>query len=416
MFKKKLTNLADALGLESDDTYLNDVEVTETPEVTASEADGEADAVMSDASATMDTAESLIDDGVTLEKVGDVVDSSLENGEGVSGETAAVVEETIENILRRHGMKRHIRIRKISSESFNTNAGRLDAAKQLKVSIEGIFGMVKDGIGAIFGTVSDFFGALWKTMKAWETNMLASFVKLKELASKLTKTSGDSIAIHNSKNLPIANKEMTLEDLSSFFEKSVKQIKSPTGLEHNVNNFIKKFEEEKEYSKDKDLYYSKEKMEELDKLIRRDKLQSYFVPGGLDTSDKSGKDVGQEGELRIKPCDGRDIQEACFPAIDLLKLKPIKQLEKISDGFLTHMIKSAKSWVTSDKGSGRKDAEGALKFKKEGQMTSVKEVYSKINSAYKYIMYENIKTYKETVNNYYKILNEVLSKARLTGL
>ena len=49
-------------------------------------------------------------------------------------------------------------------------------------------------------------------------------------------------------------------------------------------------------------------------------------------------------------------------------------------------------------------------------MTSVKEVYSKINSAYKYIMYENIKTYKETVNNYYKILNEVLSKARLTGL
>ena len=61
------------------------------------------------------------------------------------------------------------------------------------------------------------------------------------------------------------------------------------------------------------------------------------------------------------------------------------------------MSKSAKSWGTRDKGSGRKDAEGALKFKKEGQMTSVKEVYSKINSAYKYIMYENIKTYKETV-------------------
>lgn len=416
MFKKKLTNLADALGLESDDTYLNDVEVTGTPEVTASEADGEADAVMSDASATMDTAESLIDDGVTLEKVGDVVDSSLENGEGVSGETAAVVEETIENILRRHGMKRHIHIRKVSSESFNTNADRLNAAEQLKVSIEGIFGMVKDGIGAIFGTVSDFFGALWKTMKAWEVNMLASFVKLKDLANKLTKTSGGSIPIHTSKNLPIANKEMTLEDLSSFFEKSIKQIKSPTGLEHNINAFIKKFEEEKEYSKDKDLYYSKEKMEELDQMIRRDKLQSFFVKSGLDTSDKSGKDVGQEGELRIKPCDGRDIQEACFPAIDLLKLRPINQLEKISDGFLTHMVKSAKSWVTSDKGSGRKDAEGALKFKKEGQMTSVKEVFSKINSAYKYIMYENIKIYKETVKNYYSILNEVLSKARLTSI
>lgn len=414
MFKKKLTNLADALGLESDDTYLNDVEVTETPEVTASEADGEADAVMSDASATMDTAESLIDDGVTLEKVGDVVDSSLENGEGVSGETAAVVEETIESILRRHGMKRHMSIRKVSSESFSTNADRLNAAKQLKVSIEGIFGMVKDGIGAIFGTVSDFFGALWKTMKAWEVNMLASFVKLKDLANKLTKTAGGSIPIHTSKNLPIANKEMTLDDLSMFFEKSVKQIKSPTGLEHNVNAFIKKFEEEKEYSKEKDLYYSKERMEELDKLIRRDKLQSYFVPGGLDTSDKSGKDVSQEGELRIKPCDGRDIQEACFPAIDLLKLRPINQLEKISDGFLTHMVKSAQSWVTSDKGSGRKDAESALKFKKEGQMTSVKEVFSKINSAYKYIMYENIKTYKETVKNYYNILNEVLSKARLS--
>ena len=103
---RRVTCLAEALGLEdhlAEDEIYDDVD-DDTADEELTEAESDVDADIEDIEAANSTAEDALDDADTLEEVSDVVDENLESGKGLDDETAAVVEETIESIYRRHGM------------------------------------------------------------------------------------------------------------------------------------------------------------------------------------------------------------------------------------------------------------------------------------------------------------------------
>ena len=147
----RITNLANALGLEDDD-YVEDAG-EEMSDAEVVEAGNEVDEGVDEVETAADTVEDLADDSETLTNVGEVVDGAIDSGEGLSEDAATVVEETIENILRRHGMKRHKRYAYPSMEDFSSKAGRVRAAKQLKVSVEDFLQSIWDGIVTIIENI-----------------------------------------------------------------------------------------------------------------------------------------------------------------------------------------------------------------------------------------------------------------------
>ena len=162
----RITNLANALGLEDDDYVEGAGEEMSDAELV--EAGNEVDEGVDEVETTLDTAEDLADDNETLTNVGEVVDGAIESGEGLSEDAATVVEETIENILRRHGMKRHLRFSYPSMENFDSKAGRIRAAKQLKVSIESFIDTITQGIKALIENLKVSFQRLFGSLSNWE--------------------------------------------------------------------------------------------------------------------------------------------------------------------------------------------------------------------------------------------------------
>ena len=174
----RITNLANALGLEDDD-YVEDAG-EEMSEAELVEAGNEVDSGVDDVETAIDTGEDIIDDSETLTNVGEVVDESIDSGEGLSEDAAAVVEETIENILRRHGMKRHLHFSYPSMENFDSRAGRVRAAKQLKVSIESFIDTLLEGLKGLIESIKVGFSRIFGSLSSWEDGIANACDKLSD--------------------------------------------------------------------------------------------------------------------------------------------------------------------------------------------------------------------------------------------
>ena len=95
----------------------------------------------------------------TAEKIADIVDTTIDNEEGISETSSVIIDEVIEGMYKRHGLKREHKSN-ISSESFNTTKGRLQAAKEVKVSIEGFFESIKKFFSWIWDKICGFFRSI----------------------------------------------------------------------------------------------------------------------------------------------------------------------------------------------------------------------------------------------------------------
>ena len=95
----------------------------------------------------------------TAENIADIIDNNVDAGDGINETSSAIIDEVIEGMYKRHGLKREHKSN-ISSESFNTTKGRLQAAKEVKVSIEGFFESIKKFFSWIWDKICGFFRSI----------------------------------------------------------------------------------------------------------------------------------------------------------------------------------------------------------------------------------------------------------------
>lgn len=95
----------------------------------------------------------------TAENIADIIDNNVDAGDGINETSSAIIDEVIEGMYKRHGLKREHKSN-ISSESFSTTKGRLQAAKEVKVSIEGFFESIKKFFSWIWDKICGFFRAI----------------------------------------------------------------------------------------------------------------------------------------------------------------------------------------------------------------------------------------------------------------
>ena len=148
-----------AYGIEETEekVYIEDVEKE------AALLDGAGTELMAEEAANDKLMNTLVEDSKTVDEMYGIMEKGIETTDGINSDTEAVVTTAIEAILRRHGMKRHISLPKRPSlESFDSKKGRLQAAENLRVSLEGIFGKIKEGIVRLWKWLKDlwarFFG------------------------------------------------------------------------------------------------------------------------------------------------------------------------------------------------------------------------------------------------------------------
>ena len=132
-----------AYGIEETEekVYIEDVEKE------AALLDGAGTELMAEEAANDKLMNTLVEDSKTIDEMYGIMEKGIETSDGINSDTEVVVTTAIEAILRRHGMKRHNKLPKRPSlESFDSRKGRLQAAENLRVSLEGIFGKIKEGI------------------------------------------------------------------------------------------------------------------------------------------------------------------------------------------------------------------------------------------------------------------------------
>ena len=423
MSKRRINSLSAALGLEGEDTPVVDNAESDAALV---ESSSEVDATLDDTETALDTSDTLVSDAETVDNVGAIVEDSIESGEGLDETAAAVVQETIENIMRRHGMPRRHWPNFPSKESYSSRSSRIAASKQILVSLEkGVWESIKDGVMRVWETIRDFFVGLWRKMTDFEYRLLEKFKDLKAKAQKLkAATKSDPIELGAVEDYIGASGEtVDLKDVKKDFDDFVKQVQGPEfkKIIEDVKKVLDK--DEMAYGTtgtDKDFFnafmkasdsFDEKKQTQADDGLDKAKLRSAFSNVNQN-EDKEGK------AKKINPTDSGTAVAACESAISLLRNKPMAQMNKISDNFFMHIFKTIKSFFTSDDNrktsSGNKvsDAEGGIKNDSEDkdQKVTGKEIFSKAASAYKYIMYNNIKVYKETVSVYYDIVDDLVSE------
>ena len=424
MSKRRINSLSAALGLEGEDTPVVDNAESDAALV---ESSSDVDATLDDTETALDTSDTLAADAETVDNVGAIVEDSIESGEGLDETAAAVVQETIENIMRRHGMPRRHWPNFPSKESYSSRSSRIAASKQILVSLEkGVWETIKDGVMKVWETIRDFFVGLWRKMTDFEYRLLEKFKDLKAKAQKLkAATKSDPIELGAVEDYIGASGEtVDLKDVKKDFDDFVKQVQGPKFKE--IIEAVKKILDKDEMAygttdKEKDLYNAAMKttgvsIDEKYQINADDKLDEAKLRSAFSNvnqnEDKDGK------AKKINPTDSGTAVAACESAISLLRNKPMAQMNKISDNFFMHIFKTIKSFFTSDDNrktsSGNKvsDAEGGIKNDSEDkeQKTTGKEAFSQAASAYKYIMYNNIKVYKETVSVYYDIVDDLVSE------
>ena len=162
----------------------------------------------------------------TAEKIADIVDTTIDNEEGISETSSVIIDEVIEGMYKRHGLKREHKSN-ISSESFNTAKGRLQAAKEVKVSIEGFFESIKKFFSWIWDKICGFF----KSIKEFFTG-------------KSTKTGEKAEQAKESLNNLVENG--AIDSSSEISPKALERIVEEVANDNNNNN--NKGDEEKKDS------------------------------------------------------------------------------------------------------------------------------------------------------------------------
>lgn len=160
-YRDSVKNLSGLLGLESYGRSYSHYSLEELEEAIA-EDNAEIQETEADLNAASDTMDELTVDAETVSNVSDIVEDSIESGEGLSEPAAAAVQEAVESIMRRHGMPRRTWPNFPSKESFSSSRSRLEASRRLKVSIEeGIFRKIWTGIKNLWEKIKKMFSSLW---------------------------------------------------------------------------------------------------------------------------------------------------------------------------------------------------------------------------------------------------------------
>lgn len=119
--------------------------------------------------------ESAIDEAGNLEEIEDTLEESVESGEGVSEDTARVVDVAVESMRLRLQMPESIRSSRIvpSLESFGSTASRLTATQ---IALEGIV----DTLKKVWETIKRVAAQVWEKIKSFLTGLFRSTGMLKK--------------------------------------------------------------------------------------------------------------------------------------------------------------------------------------------------------------------------------------------
>ena len=207
-FRNSIKNMSGILGFESYRRYgrrgyLSIEELQE--EVAQDMADvQEEQANLDVASDAMDT---LTEDQATVSNVQEIVDDSIESGEGLSETSAELVQEAVESIMRRHGMPRRTWPSFPSKESFSSSRSRLEATRRLKISIEeGVFKKIGSSLKKLWEKIKEFFRKLWDKLFGGSSNTKDLLEEAKEKFEQLKK---------DNKNLVTLTGNHTLSDITT---------------------------------------------------------------------------------------------------------------------------------------------------------------------------------------------------------
>ncbi len=157
-------------ALEDDQTVL-DTEAGNPAEAELELVEDEAE-MSEEATAVEDYAETLdssVDDINEMESVNEVLEKTVDEGEGATEETAEIAEVAIENICKRLNLKNTSRM---SLEAFGSKNTRLAATR---ISVESI----GEKIAAAWKAVRAFFVRMWEKIKAFFKKIWGGIVNFK---------------------------------------------------------------------------------------------------------------------------------------------------------------------------------------------------------------------------------------------
>lgn len=150
----------------NDDNNIVEVEqVDEIPEID----DGTLDGAVEDIG-------QLCSDQTCVQGLVEVVDTAMNSEEGLDETSINLIKSSVENIYNRHGIPRRYRTKLPALESFN-KGDKYTFTKDLKVSLEGVFGDIWKGIKAAWNAICDFFYGIWKAIFGTKKEKVESNLK-----------------------------------------------------------------------------------------------------------------------------------------------------------------------------------------------------------------------------------------------
>lgn len=426
----RINSMARAFGLEEDDAPI--MVEGENTDAALVESEAEVDQAMDDIDTAQDTVDTLNNDAETVENVTEIVDNSIENGEGLDETSAAIVQETIESIYRRHGMPKRHWPRFPSTESFRSRSDRIRSTRAIKVALEGAWDTIKNAVISVWESIRDFFVDLYKKFTDFEYRLFDKFKELKkEIKDKGVKSGRDKEPQEGYELGVLAKYRGTIDYSSTDWEKREKgkadsSEKDPVKLEDVVKNFnafvthhgqcMAKFKElDKVFGNvfddsEKDTSGDEITMTEQWQKDINQKVYEACMVSSFSTNNLSDSDVGKDSSFKkIMPGDAAGLEAACENAITFMQKKPLKEMEKYSNSFIGDMINTIKKFF----GSKTTEINEFDKSANSSDNTANKTTQSRVNSmmakAYRNTMSGNIKVYKDTISNYYDIIKGMVS-------
>ena len=426
----RINSMARAFGLEEDDAPI--VVEGENTDAALVESEAEVDQAMDDIDTAQDTVDTLNNDAETVENVTEIVDNSIENGEGLDETSAAIVQETIESIYRRHGMPKRHWPRFPSTESFRSRSDRIRSTRAIKVALEGAWDTIKNAVVRVWETIRDFFVDLYKKFTDFEYRL---FDKFKELGKALKEgggiklgkkdekdkgyelgaikkyrgeladadyTGGDWKERTKGKATDPKEKIPTLTELTTQFSTWNRKGLQPFIAQLNSDKFKKLFNET--LSAD-DENNDARQISESDQDEWNAEIYSLVMVSPFSTNNLSESDQGKDGPCKaIKATYFDEAKAAIDAAIDVLSKKPMKQMEKYSNSFITDIINSIKKFFGSKTDRIEKFDKSASSSDESANKFTGSEINNLLAKGYRNAITGNIKVYKDTISNFYDIV------------
>lgn len=164
-----------------------------------------------DIEATVEDIDVAQDDIAQIEAVSDIAQSTVDSGEGMAPEAAAIAEESLGRIYRKYGIAKKAMP---SLESFGSKSRRITATK---VAIEGF----SDKVRSIWEAIVKVFKNLWKKIKEFFARVTDVNLKLEARAKALIEKIG---------KLNSTSKKKSFED-----ESVAKSLKNSKNAKFDLN-------------------------------------------------------------------------------------------------------------------------------------------------------------------------------------